>query len=84
MSGFDRIDNDAVQDMSAEMMFDLGMKYSLGRGVERDVCEAHKWFNLAAMRGHERARRYRLELAEELDPRELHEALARARMWLQR
>ncbi len=74
----------ATPDMSADMMFELGMQYSLGRGVERDMCEAHKWFNLAAMRGHERARRYRLELAEELEPRELHEALARARKWLQR
>ena len=83
MPGFDRMATGA-EDMSAEMMFDLGMKYSLGRGVERDVCEAHKWFNLAAMRGHERARRYRLELAEELDPQELHEALARARRWLQK
>jgi len=72
------------QDMSADMMFELGMKYSLGRGVKRDMCEAHKWFNLAAMRGHERARRYRLEVAEEMDPHQLHEALARARRWLQR
>ena len=70
------------QELSAEMMFELGMKYSLGRGVERDMCEAHKWFNLAAMRGHEKARRYRMELSEELTPDELHEALARARKWL--
>ena len=73
----------AQDDLSADVMFDLGMKYSLGRGVERDVREAHKWFNLAAMRGHEKARRYRMELAEELSPEELHEALARARKWLQ-
>ncbi len=73
----------AHEDLSADVMFDLGMKYSLGRGVERDPREAHKWFNLAAMRGHEKARRYRMELAEELSPEELHEALARARKWLQ-
>jgi len=70
-------------DVSADMLFELGMKYCTGKGVPLDLAEAHKWFNLASMRGHERARQYRQEVAGELQPEELREALARARRWLQ-
>ena len=32
-------------------LFDLGLAYSTGNGVGVDYIAAHKWFNLAAMRG---------------------------------
>ena len=36
--------------------FDLGVAFSTGsHGVECDLIEAHKWFNLAAAQGHEEA-----------------------------
>ncbi len=67
---------------AAEVLFELGLMYSLGREVEADPVEAHKWFNLAAIRGHEKARQYRMEIAEELSADELREALRRAREWM--
>ena len=35
----------------AGTFFELGMMYSVGRSVPIDYVSAHKWFNLAAMRG---------------------------------
>ena len=32
------------------------MNYSSGAGVAVDLVQAHKWFNIAAMRGHKTAR----------------------------
>jgi len=66
----------------AEVLFDMGLAYYFGKGVEEDIREAHKWFNLAAIRGHGKARQYRSELAAEMDTAELREALARAREWI--
>ena len=34
-----------------EMYFRLGLMHANGRGAEPDFVEAHKWFNIAAMRG---------------------------------
>ena len=42
------------------MLFQLGMMYCLGREVEQDYVAAHKWFNIAALRGSPEARQYRL------------------------
>ncbi len=67
---------------AADVLFEMGMAYYFGRDVEPDMAEAHKWFNLAAIRGHEKARQYRMELAEEMQPGELREALKRARCWM--
>ncbi len=38
--------------VDAEDCFGLGMNYSSGAGVAVDLVQAHKWFNIAAMRGH--------------------------------
>jgi TPR repeat protein len=73
---------EAAQGASADVLFELGMAYYLGRDVKADISEAHKWFNLAAMRGHAKARQYRIELAEEMDGDQLREALGRAREWM--
>ena len=64
--------------------YDLGVDYSTGaNGVELDLVEAHKWFNLAASRGgHEGARHCRAEIADEMTAREIAEAQTRARSWL--
>ena len=64
-------------------LFELGCAYSTGsHGVACDMIEAHKWFNLAASRGHEDAPHCRCEIADEMTPREIAEAQRRARAWL--
>ena len=63
--------------------FDLGVAYSTGsNGAELDLIEGHKWFNLAAARGHEEAASARADLSEEMTAREIAEAQRRARQWL--
>ena len=41
---------------SADVLFQLGLMYSTGSTVPTDYVSAHKWFNLAAMRGNSRMR----------------------------
>ncbi|MFO6446864.1 hypothetical protein ACLBKU_06915 [Erythrobacter sp. NE805] len=63
--------------------FDLGVAFSTGsNGAPCDLIEAHKWFNLAAARGHEEAAHCRADIAEEMTAREIAEAQRRARQWL--
>ncbi|MEM7780287.1 MAG: hypothetical protein AAF697_07860 [Pseudomonadota bacterium] len=64
-------------------LFNLGVAYSTGSGgVECDFVEAHKWFNLAASRGHEEASWCRADVSDEMTAREIAEAQRRARRWL--
>lgn len=64
-------------------LFNLGVAYSTGSsGVESDLVEAHKWFNLAASRGHEEAAMCRADVSDEMTAREIAEAQRRARHWL--
>jgi TPR repeat protein len=63
--------------------YDLGIAYSTGsHGVNCDLVEAHKWFNLAAVRGHAEAACCRADISEEMTAREIAEAQRRARQWL--
>lgn len=63
--------------------FDLGVAYSTGsHGAECDLVEAHKWFNLAAVGGHEDAQLCRADVADEMSAREIAEAQRRAREWI--
>ncbi len=71
----------AAGDVTA--LFDLGVAYSTGsNGVACDLVEAHKWFNLAAARGHEEAAWCRADVSDEMTAREIAEAQRRARHWL--
>jgi uncharacterized protein len=63
-------------------LYILGTRYSTGRDVEQDLIAAHKWFNLAAMMGHEEARICRAELAREMSAADIAEAQRQARSWL--
>jgi hypothetical protein len=65
-----------------DALFELGLMYAAGRNVEVDLVEAHKWFNLAAVRGNEEARRYRAELARDMTREEIAVAQRQAREWL--
>lgn len=71
----------AAGDIAA--LFNLGVAYSTGsNGVSVDLVEAHKWFNLAASRGHEEAAWCRSDVSDEMTAREIAEAQRRARQWL--
>ncbi len=65
-----------------EGCFGLGMIYSAGAGVTVDLVQAHKWFNIAAMRGHRDAARLRREIAEQMSDGEIGCAQRAARDWL--
>ena len=66
----------------AEALYNLGLAYSTGQGVTVDFVAAHKWFNLAAMKGSELAKSWRAQLAAEMSTGQLAEALRLAREWL--
>ena len=68
---------------AADTFYELGMMYSVGRSVSVDFVAAHKWFNLAAMRGSSDAGRLRRELADQMSESEIAQAQRAARAWLQ-
>jgi len=69
---------------NAGAYYDLGIAYSSGaQGVDIDLIEAHKWFNLAAIAGNTRAQECRAEIADEMSAREIIAAQKAARAWLQ-
>jgi uncharacterized protein len=72
----------SVEPIEAGDCFALGMNYSAGAGVAVDLVEAHKWFNIAAMRGHCDAARLRREIAEQMADAEIGRAQRAARDWL--
>ena len=68
---------------NAGACFDLGMVFSSGAdGTAIDLIAAHKWFNIAAMKGSARAQQCRAEIADEMTAREIAEAQKQARAWL--
>lgn len=65
---------------TADDCLDLGVAFSCGTGgLPIDLIEAHKWFNLAALRGSEQGQAMRAEIAEEMTAREIAEAQRQAR-----
>jgi uncharacterized protein len=69
---------------NADALYDLGMAYSTGSGgVDVDLIEAHKWFNLAALNGSEAAMMCRADISDDMTAREIAEAQRQARAWLQ-
>ncbi len=68
--------------MTADALFELAMMYCIGHGVGQDYVTAHKWLNLAALKGSDAARQYRCELAREMTAAQVAEAQRLARDWL--
>jgi len=66
----------------AEALYNLGLAYSTGQGVTIDMVAAHKWFNLAAVRGVEAAKSWRNQVASEMTTGQIAEAQRLAREWL--
>lgn len=71
-----------AQNGRADALYNLGLAYSTGQGVGVDFVAAHKWFNLAAMRGVDEAKSWRAQLSREMLPSQIAEAQRLAREWL--
>ena len=68
--------------VTADTMFELGMMHASGREVPIDLVTAHKWFNLAAMKGHGEAPQLRREVTAEMQDAQIGQAQRAARDWL--
>jgi TPR repeat protein len=66
----------------ADILFDLGMMYATGRDCDVDLVAAHKWLNIAAIKGSARAAELRGELAATMSKVEIAKALREAREWM--
>jgi TPR repeat protein len=72
----------ASAQMDGRAFYELGVMYAAGRAVELDRVTAHKWLNIAALRGCREAVSLRTELACEMSPTEIADAQRAARLWL--
>lgn len=66
----------------ADVLLQLGMIYATGRDSDVDLVAAHKWFNIAAIKGSDRAARMRAELAAAMAKADIARALREAREWM--
>lgn len=67
---------------SPDALFELGILYSSGRAGAIDLISAHKWFNLAALKGRVDAISLRREVAEMMSDVEIAMAQREARAWI--
>ncbi|MBB5051548.1 hypothetical protein YH63_016245 [Afipia massiliensis] len=67
---------------NGDILFDLGMIYSSGRNGLIDLVAAHKWFNLAALKGRVDAISLRREVAGLMSDVEIATAQREARAWM--
>ncbi len=86
MARYELLDSNAAPlgegPVASDMLFELGMMYSVGRDAPVDLVAAHKWFNLAAMKGNIDAIRLRREIASQMSDVEIATAQRAARDWL--
>lgn len=68
----------AVQDL----LFERGLYWASGRSGIVDLVAAHKWFNLAALKGRGDAIAMRCEVAEMMSDAQIASAQRDARAWL--
>ncbi len=66
----------------ADVLCEMGLMYAAGRGCEIDLIAAHKWLNIAAIKGSERAAAMRADLVESMSKSHLAQALREAREWM--
>jgi TPR repeat protein len=65
-----------------DALYNLGLAYSTGQAVDVDYVAAHKWFNLAALKGVLQARGWREQISEEMSSDQIADAQRQAREWL--
>jgi uncharacterized protein len=68
----------AIQDV----LFERGLYWASGRSGVVNLVAAHKWFNLAALKGRSDAIALRREVAEMMSEAEIAEAQREARAWM--
>jgi TPR repeat protein len=67
-----------------DTLFQLGMRYAATAATADERVAAHKWLNIAAMRGNAEAARLRREIAAEMSAAEIATAQRAARDWVTR
>lgn len=67
---------------NGDVLFDLGMMFSTGRNGAIDLVAAHKWFNLAALKGRADAIALRREIAQHMTDDDIALAQREARAWM--
>jgi len=70
------------QPASADILFQMGLDCACGRLGATDLVTAHKWFNIAALKGSSAAAQYRKEISDEMSRDEIATAQRSAREWL--
>jgi uncharacterized protein len=80
------IDQDAATQVEAsaipDVLFERGLYWASGRSGVVNLIAAHKWFNLAAVKGCAEAARLRREVAEMMSEVEIAMAQREARAWM--
>jgi len=66
----------------ADTFCEMGLMYAAGRDCPLDFVSAHKWLNIAAIKGSDRAAALRADLAQSMSKSDLAEALRSAREWM--
>lgn len=74
--------SDAGNENRADIFCEMGLMYATGRGCAVDLIAAHKWLNIAAIKGSERAAALRADLAAAMNKSDLATALRAAREWM--
>lgn len=72
----------AEQGANGDVLFELGMLYASGRDGAVDLIAAHKWFNLAALKGRADAIAMRREIAQQMSDLDIAAAQREARAWM--
>ena len=65
-----------------DVLFEQGLYWASGRSGVVDLIAAHKWFNLAALKGRADAACLRREIADMMSDEEIALAQRDARAWL--
>jgi uncharacterized protein len=65
-----------------DVLFERGLYWASGRSGVVNLIAAHKWFNLAALKGRADAIRMRREVAELMSGEEIAVAQREARDWM--
>lgn len=66
----------------ADILFEMGIMYATGRDCAVDLVAAHKWFNIAAIKGCDRAAELRAEIMATMSKADIAIALREAREWM--
>lgn len=66
----------------ADVLFERGLYWASGRSGVVNLVAAHKWFNLAALKGRPDAISMRREVAEMMSDAEIAIAQREARAWM--